>query len=774
MAASAGVLVIAGATGTLADPTVAPARTPGRVTPPGFTGSHACASCHAAEQRRWSGSDHERAMQPANAQSMLGNFNNATFTQFGVTSRFFRKDGKFFVHTEGPDGKLADFAVTYTFGVTPLQQYLIPLAGGRLQSLSIAWDSRPKGQGGQRWFSLYPDEKLAPSDPLHWTGPAQNWNYMCASCHSTDLRKNFDLQARSYATTWSEINVACEACHGPGGRHVAWAKARADRTPDTGGGENGLVVHFTARSIGQWVIDPKTGNATRRVPLASHTELETCAPCHARRGVIAADYQPGQPLLDAYLPVLLNEGVYYSDGQIQAEDYEYGSFVQSKMYRAGVTCSNCHDPHSLQLRAAGNAVCAQCHLAAKYDRKSHHFHRPGSPGASCAGCHMPVRTYMIVDPRRDHSFRVPRPDQSVTLGVPNACNHCHAERDAQWARATVRAWYGHDASGYQTYAPALHAGRRGALDAVGRLVALVRDTTQPGIARATALGLLRGQVAPRSLRAAQLGLGDADPLVRRAAVGVVEELAPRQRLPLLAPLLNDGIRGVRIEAARALAALPPAALAPELRATLARGIDEYVAAQRVDADRPEAHTNLGGLYAERGEYGLAEAEYRTAIALSPSFTPAYVNLADMYRLRHQDPQGEQVLRQGLAEVPTDAALHHALGLLLVRAKRSDEAIAELRRAAQLSPDDAHYSYVLGIALHSAGKIPEAVAILQAAQRRYPGDRELLWALTTISRDRGDLSQAKKYAKQLATLLPDDPAVQQLRRQLQTMTPKQQP
>ncbi len=730
---------------------------------PAFVGSGSCKPCHATQYDSWQGSNHQRAMQPANRQTVLGDFGGVRFTQFGVTSRFYRKDGKLFVHTEGADGKLGDFEVGYTFGVEPLQQYLIPFPGGRLQSLTIAWDTRPREQGGQRWFSLYPDEKIPRGDPLHWTGSSQNWNYMCAFCHATNLQKGFDPQTNRYDTTWSELGVGCEACHGPGSAHVAWAQAKpdgGDAQPNASG--DGLVVHQPRRDPTRWVIDPQTGNARPQAPRQSRVVLDTCAPCHSRRTLIAADPRPGQPLMDAYLPALLTEGVYRADGQVEAEDYEYGSFLQSRMYRDGVTCSDCHEPHSQKLRAPGNAVCARCHLASKYDDPKHHFHARGSKGASCAGCHMPTRTYMIVDPRHDHSLRIPRPDQSESLGVPNACNGCHADRDARWARSKVREWYGRDPRGYQTYAGALHAGRAGAADAESQLRELAGDTAQPGIARATALTLLRAYLTPASIGVVRAALGDGDPLVRRAAIDALEAVPPPpQRLAMLAPSLDDPVRGVRIEAARLLAPLATSAVPAEQRAAIARGVGEYVEAQRLNADRPEARVSLGALYAEGGRYAAAEAEYEKGIELGPWFTPAYVNLADLYRVQQRDGDGERLLRRGLARMPADAALHHALGLLLVREKKLQAAIDELRQAARLRPEEARYSYVLGIALNSAGNSGEALEVLRAAHERRPADVELLRALATISRDHGDTAEAQKYARELAALAPDDPVARQL-------------
>jgi hypothetical protein len=345
-----------------------------------YVGGAACTTCHAKEAKAWQGSHHDLAMAVADEASVLGRFDGTTFRHQGVTSTFFKRDGKLFVHTEGPDGRLADFEIKYTFGVTPLQQYLVPLPGGRLQALGIAWDSRPAAQGGQRWFHLYPDRKLAPGDPLHWTGIDQVWNYQCADCHSTNLRKNYDEATNAYATTWTDIDVNCEACHGPGSNHLAWAKKEGDRARIDGDGK-GLTVALDERRGVSWVIDPASGNASRTKPRETSREIEVCARCHARRGQFSDDWHAGQPLADGFRTQLVEPGLFFPDGQQRDEVFNHGAFLGSRMHARGVTCSDCHDPHTQKLRAPGNAVCSQCHLPTKYEAAAHHHHEPGTKGA---------------------------------------------------------------------------------------------------------------------------------------------------------------------------------------------------------------------------------------------------------------------------------------------------------------------------------------------------------------------------------------------------------
>ncbi len=721
-----------------------------------------CAECHESQVEAWTGSHHDQAMQEASEATVLGDFDGARVRHFGVTSKFFRRDGDFYVRTDGPDGEPRDYRIAYTFGVAPLQQYLIALPGGRYQALGLAWDTRPAAAGGQRWFHLYPDRAIPAGDALHWTGRLQNWNSQCAACHSTGLKKGYDPEQDSFATTWSEIDVSCEACHGPGSAHVAWARGAAGHT---GRGDKGLLVDLGG-AAGAWQREAGEATAMWRGPPRNRAEVEVCAPCHARRRSLVADPEPGQTFLDTHMPRLLDAGLYHADGQILDEVYVYGSFLQSRMYRAGVTCSDCHDPHALEPRLEGNALCGQCHDPLVFDTPGHHHHTPGQAGAFCVDCHMPATTYMVIDPRRDHSFRVPRPDLAETLEAPDACTRCHADRAGGWAAESVARWRGDKGPPRSHYASALKAGRDGRPDAEALLTALARDPSQPSIARATALSLLPFYLSLAAIEAYRAGLSDADPLVRAAAVRALAPFAPEQRLAAAGHLLDDPVRAVRIEAARLLAPLPAAALSAELDLARERALAELVAAEMASAERPDSHLNLGNLRAIQGQAAKAEAAYRTALRLDPAFVPATVNLAGLSRALGRDGEGEAVLRAGLAARPEAAALHHALGLVLVRRERLAEAVESLGRAAALDPGDPRLSFVYAVALNTAGEGAQAAAVLEQAHLRHPHDRDLLVALDTVNRDRGARDLARAYAEKLSIAYPQDQVGRQLLEDLQ--------
>jgi predicted CXXCH cytochrome family protein len=741
-----------------------------------FVGSETCAGCHPAQAKLWNNSQHKAAMAHTTENTVLGDFNDASFDYYGVHSRFFRKDGKFWVETDGPDGRLAVFEVKYTFGVDPLQQYLVEFPDGRLQVLALSWDSRPKDAGGQRWFHLYPDEEIKHDDILHWTKLNQNWNFMCAECHSTGLRKNYDAKTDRFATTWAEISVGCEACHGQGSRHAAWARDQKSWWPFGKRDDlsKGLLVRLDERKDVAWPIDTQTGSAHRSVPPPTlRKEIETCGLCHARRAGFSEDRVPGQWLSQTHVVEALARNTYHADGQIRdiEEPYNYTPFKQSKMFAAGVTCSDCHDPHSSKLRASGEGVCLQCHAAKKYADAAHRHHAGAEPPPTCISCHMQARTYMVVDPRHDHSFRVPRPDLSAELGTPNACNGCHGDKSPQWAAAAIEGWFGPDREGFQTYGPAFHAERTDAADAAALLATVASDGKAPAVARATALSELAPRVSPHNIALARTGLSDPDPMVRIGALDMLENLRADQIWPVVSPLLSDPVRGVRIRAVSLLAPVPTANQPPADRERFDLATKEFIAAQRFNADRPEARTTFGNFLAQRGQTTEAESEYKAALRLSPQYATAAINLADLYRRLGRDSEAEGILRAALAAAPRDAGLHHALGLALTRLKRPNEALVEFQSASELEPGEPRYQYVYAVALHSAGRPNEAIALLKQAVQSHPANPDILTALISFNRLAGDAPAALGYAEQLAATTPEDRGlaalIQKLRREIKS-------
>lgn len=717
-----------------------------------YVANEACKQCHEKEFDAWKGSHHDKAMAHATSDSVLGNFNNTVFKLKSETSRFFRRGDQFFVNTRNAEGKLQDFELKYTFGVDPLQQYLIEFPGGRLQALPIAWDTRKK-----RWFHLYPETKIAGDDPLHWTGRYQNWNLMCADCHSTNLRKGYDERKDAYETRWDLINVSCQSCHGPGEAHVIWAEAKQEGKPIiTGkGASHGLLVDY------------RKGD--------SRYEVDSCGACHSRRQRLTDGDLPGAPYLDNYQPALLREGLYHPDGQQQDEVYVYGSMLQSRMHQKGVRCTDCHEAHTLKLKAAGNAVCAQCHspggnprfasLTQKnYDSPEHHFHKAGSTGAQCANCHMPAKRYMVVHSRPDHSFRIPRPDLSVKLGTPNACNQCHSENSAAWATSVVANWYGPTRRQEPGFAEAFAGGRAGQPEAIPALMAIVRDQTQTAIVRATAVELLGGGDGIERAAVVE-ARNDTEALVRAAAVQALSQLPEQQRTSLLTPLLHDPTRSVRIEAARALASAAKNRLTTDDRRAYEAAAREASLAEKAMADMPVSQLNQANKQALLGNPALAREHFERTLKMDPYMVPARTAFAEMLSAEGDNTRAEEVLKEGLHRSPGDGHLHYSLGLLLAQSDRLSTAVIELDKAARLLPDDARIAYNHGLALQHLGRQKEAEKALLRAYQLAEGSPDVAYAVIALYLQNRQPEKANRYAERLFAEHPDSEAARILRTHL---------
>jgi len=715
-----------------------------------FVGGEVCSGCHPVEAARWQGSHHDLAMQDAEVATVLGDFDNAEFRYGDIMTRFYRRDGEFRVSTDGPDGVQGEFVVTQTFGADPLQQYLIEFDDGRVQVLSVAWDSRPADQGGQRWFHLYPDESIDYRNPLHWTGVYQRWNSMCADCHSTNLIKGYDPETDRFDTRYASIDVGCEACHGPGSVHAA---DPAIPPPALPGGTH------------SWVFNEGESIASRLPAEAPQAEIAVCAQCHSLRAQLTDAHLPGEPLLNGYRPALLSEGLYHADGQILGEVYVYGSFLQSAMAAAGVVCSDCHEPHSGALRSEGNGVCAQCHLASTYDRVEHHRHAAGSDGAACAACHMRAETYMVVDPRRDHSFRVPRPDLTDSLGSPNACNDCHDDQTSEWAAARVGEWYPDGRQNEAHFGQALQAGRAWSADARTQLIALIGDPDAPAIVRATALSLLAERMVQADSAVLEQSLNDDDPIVRLGAVEAAAALPLESRASLVQRLLTDDLLALRVAAGRVLLNARNL-LSARRQSDLDAAMAEYLVVQRFNSDRSEGRLNAAIVAIDEGRLADAERLLIDAISRQPADTALHVSLAELYRSMGRTAESEQILRDGLDANPDDAAVPLSLGFALVRGDRASEALPYFEQAAAIATGEPYYQYVLAIANNDAGNADRALEQLRAVNARFPGHAESLFALITVLRDTGAIEEAYQHAERLNAMSPGDPDVRALLRELE--------
>ncbi len=716
---------------------------------PSFVGAEHCRSCHADAYADWQQSDHAKAQQVASEATVLGDFSGVEVDFHSIKSRLYRKEGTFLIDTRNREGETRTFPILYTFGHYPLQQYLVDIGKGHLQALNIAWDSRPAEQGGQRWFHLQPDEQITSEHPLFWAGHFQNWNSRCAECHVTNYEKNFNPTDMSFASRWSDGNVACEACHGPASKHIELAQLGQVRADNSG------FARSKSRSL-RWQYQPGDPIANPNGPPAAD-HINMCGGCHALRMPLA-EIKPNADFHDSFRLQLLHQGAYFADGQIQEEVFVSGSFLQSKMHQNGVTCGDCHNPHTGKVKVDGNGLCARCHSPTVFDTPEHHHHRQASSGARCVNCHMPARTYMGVDDRRDHSFTIPRPQLAAAVGAPNACTGCHDDKDNDWTAEVVDGW-GVDAA-VAHWASVNQQARNLDILATESLIATVLDASKPPIVRASLLSQLGSIPSPESVRAAAAMLQDEDPLLRRAAVSALRPVPIRQRWQLLAPHMGDANRVVRFEIAGSLAEAYSQLPAAQ-RASLEKLLQEYRQMLSHTLDSLATQLNLAVLELALGNREQALAAYRRALEIAPGYVPALVNLAEFQRGVGNNAEEEKLLARALAVAPDSATVQHAYGLHLVRAKEYAGALPYLKQALALDDSQPRHAYVYAVALDSRGDTKAAIRVLVDAAKRWPNQVDLLLLLVSYMDKTGSTMAIHSHLAALDRIAPESPEVRRL-------------
>lgn len=699
-------------------------------------------------------------MEEAGPETVEAPFGGEVFEDEDQTWQFVQEANEYWVVRRAEEAPPDRLRVLYTFGVEPLQQYLVERERGRRQALPVAWDARSAADGGGRWFSLNGRTSAPPGDPLHWDSLAYNWNSQCASCHSTGLVKGFDESTGRFESAFAEVDVACEACHGPGARHEA----------DPEGGASLFDVAFEPHSPDRWVLPPGQRIASRSAPVEHDDELDVCGACHARRSPLVDGASPDSRMLDAFRPSLVDADLYFDDGQIREEVYVWGSFLQSRMHAAGVRCSDCHEPHSLALRRPGNTLCTKCHAPTVFDGETHHGHVTGAAGSACVDCHMPERTYMKVDVRGDHSFPVPRPQHSSALGAPSVCATCHAEQSTDWAAQAIRRGEvgGRDpeASRVPHWTDALVEQGAPRSDAK-RWLEIASDARSPELIRASAWARYAQEAAGAPpLEFLEARFTGAGSLERLGLIEIGRRLSPAPRVRLLVPLLEDGARAVRVAAAEALLDVPAAEFSAAGRSALARGLGEYRQAQEGNAERPEAQLNLAGIALAYGETEQARAAYERAIDSAPYFVPAYVNLADLERALGRDAASVARLRDAIALVPDEVQVRHALGLALHRIGKSDEALAELKAASRAAPRDPRLRLAYALSLSGVGRRVDAVERLEEGVRLGAADGDVYHAWASLLRDLGNVQGARDAAQAWRKSIPTDPRLESFLRDLE--------
>jgi len=669
---------------------------------------------------------------PADSISVLGDFNNVEVTLNGVTSRFYIRDGKYYIFTEGEDGQYSEYEIKYTFGYHPLQQYLIEFENGYIQATRLAWDVLE-----QKWYHLNPDLTIAESEWLHWTNRSMNWNSMCSECHSTAPRKEFNDSADFYLTHWKEINTACESCHGPGSLHI-------ENIENPSAAKDSLETYLSLTS--------KT---------TAKNQVDQCAPCHARRSTISDDYHPGDELYDHYIPEVLRQELYHDDGQIEDEVFVFGSFVQSKMYHNGVKCTDCHEPHSLNLKKEGNDLCLQCHEK-KYDLPTHTFHKEQTEASECINCHMTGETYMVNDYRRDHSFRIPRPDQSVKYNTPNSCNKCHTDQDPIWAANAIEQWYGPERN--RNYTDELLETLNGEAE-LEMIQNFILGEEHPAIARATAIQYLRGYRDPLILQAINQLLMDSNPIIQIESIEYFTDFSLEERQQYLMPLLTDTLRAVRVITAGLLAESPLSSIPEKYKNSFRSAIREYEVYLNYNADFKTGQLMLGQYYQKTGRPDKAEAAMLKSLVIDSLYNPTRLSLSLLYNSLGRNDDALRMYETVIQLEPNFAPAYYSAGLLLAEMNELERAGEYMKTAIEKDRSNPRVFFNYGIILQNLGNTKEAESVFKSGLINSPNNPDLHHAIAVLYLQNQKYREASIHINYLISVFPENPQYVRWKQQL---------
>lgn len=705
-----------------------------------YAGHMQCIVCHAAEFEKWKGSHHGLAERSFDDALDKTAFEPAKTFKHGTqqSTAQLGAGGKAEVIATGFNNETKPYPVERVIGHDPLRQFLVQGSGGRLHTLEATWDPHKS-----EWFNVFANEDRKPGEWGHWTGRGMVWNTMCASCHNTRVRKNYDSKTDSFHTTMAQATVSCEACHGPMKKHAEWQTANPGVKPD-----------------------PTAKKLTR------DQMLDSCAMCHARRSELTGDFKPGDNFFDHHsLSIVDHSDIFYPDGQIRDEDYEFSSFLSSRMHAAGVRCVDCHDPHSGKRILPGNNLCMRCHTQGGFPNApvivpaAHTFHLPESTGSQCVNCHMPQTTYMQRHPRHDHGFTIPDPLLTQQFNIPNACNKCHTDKDTAWSLAAVEKWYGPKMERRTRQRGTIMAkARRGDDDARDGLLSVLAGDETP-YWKASASLLLDRWLNEESVREAlQKQLEHPHPMVRGSAV---QSLAPLVEshdpgvLSKVEPLLEDPSRNVRVAAAWALRDHL------DLGTVAGKELQHML---ELNTDQPSGQMQMGQFEFARQNIAKAIEHMGKAVEWDPNSPPFRRDLAMMHNIAGDMQSSLKQLQEAIRLNPNEAQYHYELGLAWNEARNMDNAIASLRAAVKLEARLARAWYNLGLALNSQGKTQEALDVLAQGAAANPGDAALPYVRATILANQGRRQEAEMEVFKALNIQPGMPEALELRQALQRPGP----
>jgi hypothetical protein len=591
-----------------------------------YAGSASCKECHESDFERWSHDWHARAMAPANAKTVAGDFGEKHFRGASSEAWMSRKNGAFIMRTRNREGQLADYPVSWLLGGKRMQDSITVMPGGRWQVLPVYFHVT----GGGAWVD-YNEAKqghVTLDHPYFWTNFRRTANKECIECHATGVDVRYDRAAHTWSTEITDAGVSCEACHGPGARHAETKEKRDIIRPDH---------------------------------LDKDLALSICARCHGPRDPLfplldAKDqFRPGERYDARYQALVITDGTersgeYFADGRPSSSTFETQALLQSRCYRDGsATCLTCHtSPHAEshlddELKPGPrDGSCRTCHAAIAAQGAAHTHHR----NATCLDCHMPKVLTGVLDKFADHSIDVPNIRNTIAHGVPNACGVCHADKSAGVLALSLDSWWpGARTRNERRIRLADAIDEKTAASSLPALSAVVRDSSEAPILRGAAAVILGQRFAAPASNVITPLLHDTNEIVRARFVEALGYANARQSADAVASLIDDPSIRVRQNAALVLASFDD----PRAPAALAKLAGDPATTHLV---RPHILRGIGA--ASRGNFDKAIRELEFALNDAPYATDALVLLADIYARRGDVPHAKSLLEEALRFDPS----HH--------------------------------------------------------------------------------------------------------------------
>ena len=722
-----------------------------------FTGPDPCEPCHTNEYHIWTRSDHCRAMMRPGRTTVFSAFSPDTveFGYRGFSTRMVSSPDGYTMIAPGPDGVTRPYPIDLVLGIRDHQVFLTKFPDGRYQVLPSTYDMQ-----WQTWFDatdglVVSDHTLAPDEPYYWTNRNRCWNRECFDCHLSGMRKNYDPVTNTYNTTWRDLGIDCEACHGPGRPH---ARLRAiDGTRDTLEADTTLV---------------------KLQDLSPVQQVEVCGQCHARKVVLAQGYQPGDDFYEFYEIGLLDDNLVMPDGRYWGMMYDMMALMQSPCYEKGqITCTHCHDGHGTKRRndlhefENDDQMCLPCHANHVQNPGLHAHHEPDGEGSRCRSCHIQLLPGSHME-LADHTLSIPVPENTIRYNSPNACNDCHTDQTPQWSVRWLEEWYGPDRIDRWSRAEVLFKAKNLDTAAVVPLIAMLRDTSENMIWRSNAALMLGGFGDRRAIAPLMEYMTHSNTVLRTNALQSLAKFPDeRVRAALRRHILTEPNSQIRLHLAGKLDFWWRDDLTAPERRIAQQSWEQYVRqATTVLGDWAEARRELAVAYSRRGEIQNAEREYTYALNIDSTDAQSEDGLAALYTQQERYADALVHARRAVVLDTASAAFRVNLAAAYMYVDSLARAEVEFRRVLETAPDMSVAGLNLAMLLQQQNRFREAHEVLRGIVAQNTRNGQAQYMLGASAMQLGMRQEAAQALSNVLALSPPPQLRQEIQQRLAAIMP----